>query len=144
MKQVAVKDQRISGVKIAIDKLHCFEGVVDKGQIGSNLFAGKSVIHSSELMRSFDHLEATVLLIGFCKSNHNTDQLIGEHELILVPVPIVLVPFPCATNTWFFLHEFRVKMANGGIAIEQWSYRADHPLTSCHVSKDVVARREPQ
>src|SRR5689334_15861655 len=111
MKQVTMEKKRISGFQLNIYMFHGFKGQVNIMLGGPNLLPCKSMFNSSHFMRTPDHLQTSISLIGFGNGNHDRYHLVREQEFIFIPVAIILVPFPCSTHFWFFLHELAVKMA---------------------------------
>ncbi len=144
MQQVTVEDQCISGIELTIDQWHGLKCVIHHHHIGTDLFTSEAMVNTTELMRTFDHLQATILFVRLGECNHYADQLIGKHELIFIPVTIILVPLPSSTNARFFLHELRMKVTNGTVAIQQRCNGVDHPLAPCHVTEYIVARSKPK
>src|SRR5664279_1320329 len=58
-------------------------------------------------MRSLQYLKAAIYTICGRHSDHNTHHT-WEKEAILIPITIILMPFPGTSDTWFLLHYFSV------------------------------------
>src|SRR6476620_1016070 len=95
-------------------------------------------------MGTTNHLEATVFLIRFGEGHHDTNQLIGEQELVFIPIPIILVPFPGATNFWLLLHQLTVKVTNRTVAVKQFSRGRYHSMTSDEHAVYILTWIEPE
>ena len=91
--------------------------MIDHDHVCANLLTRKAMVDSSEFVRAFDDLQTTIFLVGRSQGNHDADQLVGKQKLVLIPITIVLVPFPGATNLWFFLHQFGMKMTDRCITV---------------------------
>src|ERR1700732_183219 len=101
------------------------------------------MINPPQFMRTFYYLQTPVFFICFSKCHHYTDQLIREHELVFIPVTVILVPFPSPANLWLFLHQLRMKVAYRGIASKQLLYRTYHLFAPGKVSKNIVPGGKP-
>src|SRR5258708_28655375 len=127
-----------------MDEFHRLKRIVHHHLIRGYLFDGNAMVGPSRFMRAADHLEAAVLFIGGGQGQHDADQLVGEHKLVLIPIPVILVPFPGPSYPGFFLHELGMEMADVGVAVHELPYSVHQPAAPCEITKNVIAWREPE
>ena len=65
MQQIAVEEQCVTRLQLAIHEIHCFQRVFDHDHIRTDLFPGKAMVDTAKLVGALDDLQAAVLL-GRC------------------------------------------------------------------------------
>jgi len=91
-----------------------------------------------------DDLKTAVLTVSPREGDHYTDQLIGIHELIFIPVPVVLMPLPGAPDAGFLLHKLGMKVAYRCVNTDQFRNSFYYFPASRKVAEYVIARRKPK
>ena len=107
-------------------------------------FAGKAMIDAPQFVRAFNHLETSIFPGGRRDSHHDRNELVRKHELVFIPVAVVLVPFPGAAHFGFLFHQFTVIMTNRSAGIQQAGYPLYQPAASGKTAVKVIAGSVPE
>src|SRR5687768_4468515 len=104
MQEVTMKEECIPWLHFNIDKFQSLLRFFNPFKIGAGLLSCDAMGESAEFVRTFDHLQASVFAVGWRECRKR-----GEHvrvqKAVVVPVAVVLMPFPRAANTRIFLHK---------------------------------------
>ena len=93
-----MENNRVPRIKFTINDLMTLQDLIDTGGIGTILFIGyRHMINPSQAMRAADDLQATVISISTVQRNHET-QHVRAQAAVVVPVTVILMPFPGATD----------------------------------------------
>src|SRR3569832_317187 len=98
-----MKEQRTARLHYAVNKLEMFERLVDAVHIGAGLIPGLIVIDTSHQMRTSNHLQAAIFSIRPIDC-YQTTRHVREKTTIRIPVAIVLMPLPRATDERLLQH----------------------------------------
>lgn len=107
VEQVGVEKEGCAGGHFAIDAFEVLFGEGDTIWVGSGLCAVFAVFDAAEFVRTFENLEAAVVFVGAIDGDHAAGH-VGVEAVVVVPVAIILVPFPGTTNARLFDHHFVV------------------------------------
>ena len=109
MQQVAIEEYGVAWFHLDMDHLQPFAEFFHTLQVGSGLIASQYVIDSPGQMRPFQDLQASIFFCGAIhRDKHAAEK--REENSILIPVTVVLVPCPRATNFGLFHDHFGVIM----------------------------------
>src|SRR5690606_7746253 len=141
MKQIGMKEKRIPRLHFAINTLLDRQAGSYPFRIGTHLFAGQAMGDPAQPVGTPNHLEATILFTGRGKSHIHAEQ-IGEQKSVIVPIPIILMPFPGTSYFWLFLHDLGMKMSDR--TAQKCFYRIDHAVAAGKHAVYVIAGRVPR
>ncbi len=106
--------------------------------VGSGLIADFAVFDAAQQVRAFENFEAAVFAGRPIDGDQATRQL-REQAAVVIPVAIVLVPFPSAAGPRLF--ENQLVMIVIGFAAEEPLHRVDNAAAADERARDVVAER---
>ena len=136
-----MKEQCIARVHRHVDYLKPLPCLLDPFQVRARLITGKNVVHSAQLVRALHHLEAAVFTGRRINGHHHAAQIRIEHT-ILVPVPVVLVPGPCATDLGVLEDHLGMVMVN--LPAQQLLDGVHYPVAAGEHPVNPVTRMIPE
>ncbi len=111
VQQVCVEEQCVASFHFTMDQFESIDGRRHPLGIGADLFTGGSVIYATDLVGSSQHLEAAVRSDRPIDRDHAACHVWKEATEV-VPITIVLMPFPSTADMRLFKHHFVVIVIN--------------------------------
>lgn len=131
-----------AGFEFHVHQFQLLLHLLDPARIGAHLFARQyAVVDPAHQMRSAQYLQAAVLAIGPVQRDHDAAH-VRIHAAVVVPVAVVLVPFPGAAVVGLLGREFGVVVVD--LAAEHVFHRVDHAVGAGGQAVDAVAGVIPQ
>ena len=127
MQQIRVEEHRVTRVEFAINEFVPFLRRLNTLQIGSRLLPRLPVINAAEVLRTSQHLQAAVGRGRLINGDHAASHIRIQTAKV-VPIAIILMPFPRSTDTRFLENHLVVVVIN--FVVEQPLHRASDPLTA--------------
>lgn len=131
-----MEEEGIAWEHDAIDEREAFFGFFDAFEVGAGLVTGESVIDAPDVMGAFEDLHAAIFGGGGIDGDGDAAEVWGE-DAILVPVAIVLMPGPSATDFGVFHDHFGVVVV--GFVAEEGFDGIDEFLASGEHTVDAIA-----
>ena len=144
VQEVAVEEEGVARLELAVDPLEPLEGGGDALGVGAGLIADRAVIDPAHLVRALQDLEASVGAGRAIDGDQATGQ-VGEQAAVFVPVAVILVPLPGAADPRLLEDHLVVVMVD--LAAQEPLHGVDDPPAADERAVDVVAQsvadREP-
>ena len=102
-----MKEQNVARIHFYILVLESIQNMVDAIRIGTGLIACQLMMDPAAMMGTSDDLQATIGTRCGVHSDESTDK-IGSQNAVGVPIAIVLMPRPSATDTGVLHDHFRM------------------------------------
>ncbi len=110
-----MKKQGVAGVHNTVNQLVTLPGDIHPLHVRASLVAGQNVVHAPHFVAALEHLHAAVFFRSRVHGDGHAAQIRRQHP-VLVPVTVVLVPGPGATDFGVFHDHLGVIMI--GLVLE--------------------------
>src|SRR3984957_19164678 len=136
MQQIGMEEKAGARRHFAVDMLQTLFGSIHALRVGARLAAETAMLNSSHPMGTPEHFETAIRP----RRRINGDQAtchIRKQAAILIPVSIVLMPFPGPTHTRFLEDHLRVVVVN--LPTEKGLHSIDNARQPGYEPKGIVA-----